>query len=62
MPVTENAYRRAARRLYEVEGELEVDEDAVVSRADDEVGAYVQCWVWVYDDELTEEERESDVS
>lgn len=41
----------AARRLYEREGEIEIDDGAKVSRADDnpDAGAYVQAWVWVYD-------------
>ncbi len=44
-PATE-AYREAARRLHQHEGECEVDDGAVVSFGDDP-GAYVQAWVWV---------------
>lgn len=33
------------------DGVLEVDPDATVSHSDDN-GAYVQCWVWVADDQL----------
>jgi hypothetical protein len=42
-PVDVN-YREAARDLYP---DVEVDNDAVVSHAEDEDGAYVQAWVWV---------------
>ena len=44
------AYRRAARAEYEREGEVEIDDNAVISRGDD-AGAYVQAWVWVSDEE-----------
>jgi hypothetical protein len=44
---SDNAYVRAARHNQE-EGELEVDEAAVVSRGDDR-GAYVLAWMWVSD-------------
>jgi hypothetical protein len=37
------------------EGELEVDEDAIVSMGDDP-GAYVQTWLWVSDPPETAEE------
>lgn len=37
-----------ARELHASEGELEIDDDAVVSRGDDH-GAYVSAWVWVPD-------------
>ena len=40
------AYRTAARRLYQSDGALEIDDESVVSRGD-EAGAYVQAWVWV---------------
>lgn len=42
-------YRDLAKS-YEVEGELEVDDDAIVSLGDDP-GAYVQVWIWVPDPE-----------
>ena len=41
------AYRRRAKEQYK-EGELEIDDDAVVSPGDDD-GAYVQAWIWVED-------------
>jgi ATP-dependent protease HslVU (ClpYQ) peptidase subunit len=43
------AYRRRAKKLHK-EGELEIDDDAVVSCGDDR-GAYVQAWVWVKDED-----------
>ncbi len=45
------AYRRAARAEYHREGEVEIDDNAVISRGDD-AGAYVQAWVWVSDEEV----------
>jgi hypothetical protein len=42
-------YRRRAKKMYK-EGELEIDDDAVVSKGDD-AGAYVQAWVWVEDED-----------
>ena len=47
------AYIAAARRKYAREGEIEVDENAKVSRGDDP-GAYVQAWVWVPEEEVKE--------
>jgi hypothetical protein len=47
-------YIEAARADYQRDGEIEIDDDAVVSRNDDpdgSHGAYVQAWVWVYDPE-----------
>jgi len=43
-------YRTSAKADYEDEGELEFDDEAVVSIADcfsDAIGAYVACWRWV---------------
>lgn len=40
------AYRQAAAEIHEVEGEVEVDPNAVVSYSNDN-GAYVLAWVWV---------------
>jgi hypothetical protein len=37
------------------DGELEIDDNAIVSSGAD-AGAYVQCWVWVEDDPLSPEE------
>jgi hypothetical protein len=42
-----NAYRDAAPTR---EGELEVDDNAIVSVSEDG-GAYVMAWVWVSDDD-----------
>jgi hypothetical protein len=38
-------YIAEAKRKYHVDGEVEIDDDAVVSHSDE--GAYVQAWVWV---------------
>jgi hypothetical protein len=48
---TDEQMRRCAARLFNDEGTLEIDSNAVVSRADDNYshGAYVQAWVWVND-------------
>ena len=52
---------RAAKRMHEKEGEVEVDIPSkstrgCVSRGEDP-GAYVKAWVWVYFDDVTEEDR-----
>ena len=44
------AYQRAADERYGRDGELEIDDGAVVSRGDD-AGAYVLGWRWVTDRE-----------
>jgi hypothetical protein len=41
-------YRQAAHEVHHRDGELEIDDDAVVS-VSEEAGAYVQAWVWVTD-------------
>src|SRR5688572_11282438 len=38
--------RAAAVRVFQRDGEIEIDDDAIVSRGEDP-GAYVQAWVWV---------------
>lgn len=43
------AYRNEAKN-HAVEGELEVDDDAIISWGDDG-GAYVQGWIWISDQE-----------
>lgn len=52
-------YVQAAVRLYDKEGECEVDEYtpsmAQVSRGSD-LGAYVMAWVWVPEDEAEKED------
>ena len=42
-------FREMARAEWEKDGEIEIDDDAVISESEDG-GAYVQAWVWVYDD------------
>lgn len=49
MTYTDDIYRAKAREKYGREGEIEIDDNAVISRGDDK-GAYVQAWVWVYED------------
>ena len=38
--------RTMAKDKHESEGNLEIDENAVVSEGDDN-GAYIQCWKWI---------------
>jgi hypothetical protein len=45
------AYRKAAKRMFQDEGTIEIDDGATVS-AGDANGAYVEAWVWVPDDEI----------
>ena len=47
----------AARSLYQSEGEIEIDDNAKVSRAEGnpDNGAFVQGWVWVSDEEASQE-------
>jgi len=47
----ERAYVEAARALWQKDGGIEVDDNAIVSISDDQ-GAYVGAWVWVSDDEI----------
>ncbi len=51
---TDSQFVEAARELYEQEGEIEIDDNATISRGDDD-GAYVQAWVWVNFHDMTEE-------
>lgn len=46
--ITDEQYRMQARSQYGLEGCIEIDDTALVSRGDDP-GAYVQAWVWVDD-------------
>lgn len=48
-PPNAAAYRSAAQKRAR-EGEIEVDDNAVVSLGDDP-GAYVQAWLWISDSE-----------
>lgn len=45
--------RTKAKKIYEVEGRVEIDDNAPTSRADGnpDKGCYVQAWVWVDDPE-----------
>lgn len=52
--MTDEEFRNAAREQYGRDGECEIDAEAPVSRGSD-CGAYVQAWVWVEDDEPSEE-------
>jgi len=51
----------AAQTKYNDEGHIEIDDKAPVSRTSDnnEEGAYVQAWVWVYDHEAHEVRRKA---
>lgn len=40
--------------MFDDEGTCEIDENAKISNGDDD-GAYVQAWVWVYDEQCTDE-------
>lgn len=46
-PTLDAAYVAEAHRIHHVDGEVEVDHNAKVSRAPGQAGAYVQAWVWV---------------
>lgn len=41
---------KVAHKQYAQDGQIEIDDNATVSRGDDP-GAYVQAWVWVAFDE-----------
>ena len=47
MKITDEQYRKAARTIYQEEGEVEIDDNAKISRDDDDEGVYVAAWVWV---------------
>lgn len=49
--ISDEQYREAAKAQHECEGTCEIDSNAVVSRGGDP-GAYVQAWVWVYNDTI----------
>ena len=51
---TDHDWIESARRIFEREGELEIDPGAPVSCADPVEGAYVQAWVWVSREEVAE--------
>ena len=53
---TEAQFLARAKENYQVDGEVEFDDDALVSRKDGNPdGVYVQAWVWV---EFPEEEAD----
>lgn len=56
---TDQWYIAHARVEYGDEGRIEIDDDAKVSRGSDP-GAYVQAWVWVYDDLDPDDEEDTD--
>jgi hypothetical protein len=58
-PDAAQRYRDAANRRYGRDGELEIDDGAIVSVGDDP-GAYVQAWVWVSNEEAGIKEDEED--
>lgn len=47
-PMSDIEFVEAAKVQYQRDGEIEVDDGAIVSRGSDK-GAYVAAWVWVYD-------------
>jgi len=49
-PKISEKFRQAAKRQYEEDGQIEIDDDAIVSMSDDG-GAYVQAWVYVSEGE-----------
>ena len=58
--MTDVQFIQRAREEYGRDGEIEIEEGAVVSRGSDrsrgsDPGAYVQAWVWVSDPEGEEE-------
>jgi hypothetical protein len=56
MPTVEQ-YRAAAKRLFNEDGCIEVDDRAAVSEQapGGDAGRYVQAWVWVPDEEAQQE-------
>ena len=51
-------YRKAAQRLLHRNGTLEIDNYAVVQHGEaGKPGAYVQAWVWVSDEDVTDADR-----
>ncbi len=48
-PPFEQAIRKKAHQIYQQEGTLEIDDDAIVSQSVG--GCYVAAWVWVPDED-----------
>lgn len=46
--LTDEQYRTLAKKRHGRDGEVEIDDNAIISHGDDP-GAYVQAWVWVPD-------------
>lgn len=46
-------YVSFAKRRFHDEGTLEIDDRAIISRSHDDLGAYVQAWIWVSDEDAT---------
>lgn len=54
--MTNTAYRAAARRLFERDGVIEIEEFAQVEDADgDRPGVWVEGWLFIPDDEAAKE-------
>ncbi len=52
MKAKDKKYILQARKQYQKDGEIEIDDNVVVSRGDSD-GAYVAAWVFVYKTDLT---------
>ena len=51
MRPTKKQIREYAKKFYDKDGELEIDDNAQVNPGSDR-GAYVQAWSWVSYDEI----------
>ncbi len=51
---TNKQYRAAAKLAHHVDGEIEIDDKAKISKdpKNEDQGAYVQAWIWVSDEEI----------
>ncbi len=60
--ITSRRFRELAKDLYQDEGRIEIDDNAIVNRGIEPVeGAYEQAWVWVaVDDEDDAEAVQTD--
>lgn len=47
------SYVDTAIARYQRDGQLEIDDNAEVSVSPVDSGAYVQCWLWIEDEEVT---------
>lgn len=57
--LTNNDYRRAARRLHERDGVIEIEEFAHIEDADGRPGVWVEAWVWVSDEDARAEDAQA---